>query len=98
MGCEMKNELKIGDKVEIVKYGSLMWSRADMALPVVSREPEITWYDLRSDLVGKIGTITEIKEPQPGYVRYAMADMSPDKTAWYGAEQLKLVKKGENHE
>lgn len=76
--------LKIGDQVEIVKYGSLIWSGLELTLKKIGDGV----YDMQPELVGQRGIITGAHLTQ-GKPTYALA--GPSKVAWYDDEQLKLI-------
>lgn len=94
---------KLGDKVRIIKYGSL-WkihkSEYEFMCNYFNEKPdysdvyltddEVLWLDMHKSLVGKEGIITKITEPQPGLLQYAIEGIS-EKTAWYNHTQLELV-------
>ena len=58
--------MNVGDKVRIVNYGHLIWSRDGMELPIhsTSNDGKIKWYDIRPDLVGEETVIIDITETQ----------------------------------
>ncbi len=96
----MIKDIQIGDKVEIVKYGSLMWENTDVqtyfsackSFKEYSRNGSIIWFDTNPELIGKHGVVVGIS-PTGGY----KLDGIPKKTAWYDEKQLKIIQKGVNH-
>lgn len=96
------NELKFktGDKVKIVKYGSLLWIHKDSEdlkyytdYPVLQIKDNIVTMDMKSEYIGKIG-IVEKGEIVQGREQYALQPINKEdniKHAWYDAEQLELV-------
>ena len=93
--------MKIGDRVEIVKYGCLGWVHKEMWKEmrafdnqVKSRPGHIlvntkeAWaYDMCHEIVGQTGVIDGIEEIQ-GKKQYSLD--GPAKVAWYDEEQLQL--------
>ena len=94
---------KIGDKVRIIKYGSL-WkihkSEYEFMCKYFNETPDysdiyiedesIIWKDTNKNLIGKEGVIRKVSESQPGFLQYAL-DGIPEKTAWYNHTQLELI-------
>ena len=92
-------ELKVGDRVEIVNYGSQHWANKlamdpvfiegiKDSFPVLKENDNIIIYDISSDLVGCKGTITNVSHTQ-GVAQYALdLDGRLRKTAWYDRGQL----------
>lgn len=93
--------IKVGDKVKIVKYGSLMWihteewarmRKHDPSLPdeprnLISKGGTFFTIDKAPQLVGTEDMVKEIK-PNDGNMRtrYAL-----EKTAWFCREQLQKI-------
>lgn len=77
---------KVGDKVEIVKYGHLIWeskqSEYPMNFPMIFEDDNVRWLDIRPDLVGKAGIVNDELDGQ-----YSVYDIG----AWFSEEQLKLI-------
>lgn len=87
-----QSKYKVGDKVEIVNYGHIIWQskhsgEAKMDLKLHSEDKDIWFFDSNPELIGKVGIIT--KKTQRG--AYSI-DGIPGKSAWYGEDQLKLIK------
>ena len=72
-------KFNIGDKVRIVDYGHLVWTRAN--------DGEVKWIDISPEIVGNTGVINE-RSNTGGY----SLDVDDFKSAWYSHEQLELVK------
>ena len=96
----MNTEAKfsIGDKVKIVNYGHLLWSKKNneyqTGMPLFREDGDVNWHDASSHLIGKVGVISEVTETQ-GKHQYAIEGV-PEKTAWYSNEQLELVQSNTN--
>tara|TARA_R110000796_G_scaffold59371_1_gene136821 strand:+ start:24918 stop:25145 length:228 start_codon:yes stop_codon:yes gene_type:complete len=69
-------KFKVGDKVEVIKYGHAIWSAADDVI------------DIDPQLVGQQGVVVEAEICQ-NLKHYALDGLS--KYAWYDEQQLKLV-------
>lgn len=82
---ERKTKFKVGDKVEIIKYGHLVW---------VQERGVAGEKDLLPELIGKQGIIIKANAIDyssfKGRDQYSI-DGIPAKIAWYDNEQLKLV-------
>lgn len=76
------NLFNIGDKVEVVNYGS-------MAYVIACSGVDGYWYDYMPWLIGKTGVVYSVKECQGCWI-YGV-DGIPEKCAWYDEEQLKLI-------
>lgn len=72
---------KKGDRVEIIKYGHLMWEH---------KNGKRIFKDLLPELVGQIGIVSKISVNQ-GIVEYSL-DGILGKSSWYSQKQLKLIK------
>lgn len=83
----MKEEPKfgIGDKVKIVKYGSLYHAHKDGKLVVGDWAPQI---------VGKTGIVSEV-DTEVGKPMYAIHGIE-EKIAWYNEDQMEMVKRNPN--
>lgn len=68
--------MKIGDKVEVIKYGALAWEITDGA---------IKWIDTLPSIVGKQGVI--VQESNGDFAVHGIKG----KYAWYNREQLKKL-------
>ena len=84
--------MKIGDKVKVVDFGHLMWSRKPMSFKVYAKDPDsnVVWYDCSPEIVGKEGVIKDVKTTQ-GQTNYALSGIT-EKSAWYSENQLELIK------
>ncbi len=87
----MSRELKIGDTVEVVKYGHLTWSTVSLyeGINIYSADNGVYWYDLATYLIGKQGVVSEVSEAS-GVKMYSVNGI-PGKKAWYDSNQLKLI-------
>ena len=99
----MENKFKIGDKLRIINYGSLIWQNKtnqdaerkfheDNGFPykelkVLSDDGKTQWLDLHPELVGKEGIVDKISDSGD----YALTGLS--KHAWYSENQLELISK-----
>lgn len=83
-----------GDKVKIIKYGSIIWINKKSPKPnnaVIIYENEDFWHiDIMPEIVGQIGIVTDVVNRQ-NKVTYAIN--GPNKHAWYHEEQLELITK-----
>lgn len=69
----------IGDRVQITKYGHIIWSQKDGAV------------DMAPELVGQTGIVSNISGPllySDGSNRWSYALEGPNKHAWYQEDQL----------
>lgn len=92
----MDREFKVGDKVEIIKYGSIHWQNMEVDPRPIPKKFKIlenrlkikpfVWFDILPEIVGKQGVISKVSETG-GYA----IDGIPLKYAWYDKEQLKLI-------
>ena len=83
----------IGDKVRIVKYGSLLWENVTMPQPEGKRHiykdrNPIRWFDINPELVGKEAVVQEVHNTQ-GRPKYVLSGLT--KVAWYDHEQLEAT-------
>ena len=96
----MKSKFVIGDKVEIINYGHLIWSskksEIEIGLPVIHEGKYTIWYDMNNDIVGKIGVVDDVTETQ-GNIQYSLKGI-PQKSAWYNEDQLKIVSANVNRD
>ena len=90
MDKPIKSKFKVGDKVVIVKYRHPVWVNRDagdkLSWPVIREDDNIIWYDMISDIVGKVGVVIFVRESQ-GQILYSVNGI-PQKTSWYKEEQL----------
>jgi hypothetical protein len=86
-----KAKFNVGDKVEVIKYGHLYWSREEeQSKPIaIDEKTGIKIYDMAPELVGQKGIICEVSLTQGKY-HYAINGII-DKHAWYDEKQLKKV-------
>jgi hypothetical protein len=93
----MKGKFKIGDKIQIINYGSLLrvnkQTEPENTLykklyPIVEEDEKFFWCDLDSRLIGKTAIVKEVSTTQ-GIIQYALKGLN--KTAWYNEEQLELI-------
>lgn len=82
-----------GDRVRIIKYGSLFWENKTVGqpstnLPVVGETETVFFKDMNPELVGQIGIVEKFTITQ-GNVKYALQGLS--KHAWYDEGQLEIV-------
>ena len=95
MKMNKKPKFKVGDKVQIVKYGSLYYASTSekvclaQGLPVIFERDGFKAFDMRPELVGKVGTVDGHIETQ-GMHKYSVAGI-PGKHAWYSEGQLEKV-------
>lgn len=82
--------MNIGDRVEVIRYGSLMWSTEPMSFKLLGKDDTLFIYDWRPELVGRVGTITEKIESQ-GRNQYSVNLDEGGKLAWYNESQLKKL-------
>lgn len=91
----MEKDIRIGDMVEIINYGHLVWENKAAqdvitSFPLYKKCGDIVWYDINPKLIGKQGVIIAIG---------ATGEYTIDRIgSWYSEEQLKVIKKGVNHE
>jgi len=77
----MMTEFKVGDQVEIVNYGGLIYEKGD--------DGALHARDLLPYIIGQRGIIVKAKTTQ-NIDNYSI-DGIPSKTAWYQNDQLELV-------
>ncbi len=56
---------KVGDKVEIIKYGSIIWENKHSDDPklnfkVYAEDENFRYLDMNPELIGKVGIITKV--------------------------------------
>ena len=73
-------DFKIGDRVEIWNFGSLIWTKTLFGKPIVK--------DIMPELVGQKGVIDGETDIQ-GMKRYSV--QGPKKHAWYSENQLRKI-------
>jgi hypothetical protein len=76
-----KNKLKVGDKVRVINYGSLLWEN--------DKYGNLTTFDMSPELIGKEGVVSKVTKTQ-GVTEYAV-DGIPEKHAWYDRDQLERL-------
>lgn len=86
---EEQAKYKIGDKVEIINFGSLLFENKHSTDPklnfkVYAEDENFRYLDMNPELIGKIGIITKVSGGE-----YAINGI-PGKSAWYNELQLKL--------
>lgn len=88
-------QIEVGDKVRIIKYGSLAWIRDPKLYykiwPILRKDGDIMVCDTDPQLVGQIGIVDKITETQ-GHIQYALSGIK-GKCAWYDVKQIELVAK-----
>lgn len=77
-------KFNIGDKVEIINYGHIIWHMQD---------DKLVAHDMSPELIGQQGIITDAHQTQ-GKDTYAL--QGPNKAAWYDNGQLKLIQTNPN--
>ena len=86
-------KLKIGDHVEIVKYGHALMSHGKenllSAYPIIKEGNKYVMYDINPEMVGVKAVVKEISTTQ-GEDMYSLI-VPKGKVAWYHREQLKLI-------
>ena len=89
----MSTKFKIGDKVEIINYGSIIWESINSpnptSFPVLHKNDTTITKDMSPELLGRQGFIEDAKVTQ-GHDKYAIKGI-PGKYAWFDNQQLKLV-------
>ena len=96
-------KFNIGDKVEIINYGHIMWESKTTELehslskhfPILKEDDKFRWIDVEPKLVGQTGIVSKRTETQ-GQNNYALE--GPNKHAWYAEVQLKMINKNPNNE
>lgn len=81
---------KIGDQVQVIRYGHLYWSYEEAPGKQIGVDPEskVKIYDMSPELVGQKGIVTEVIKTQGKY-QYSLSGLS--KSSWYNEKQLKAV-------
>lgn len=90
------NKFNIGDKVKVIKYGSLMWISKKATIEMeafkdylaYSEDDKTKVIDMYPDLIGKEGIVDSFHESQGSY-QYSI--YGPWKHAWYNESQLELI-------
>jgi len=79
-------QYKIGDKVRVVNYGSLILHKVNGKFESIDLSPEI---------IGKEGVISKalVTQDVPSYA----IDGIPGKHAWYDEEQLEMINPNPNY-
>jgi len=85
---------KIGDRVKIVNYGSLIWCDKDFLLekssfPLIKEDGNIQFFDIAPSLVGQVGVVDSVKITQ-GIPSYSIDDIR-GKHAWYDEGQMEIA-------
>jgi hypothetical protein len=95
-----KSKFKVGDKVTIIKYGSLFWqNKEEIKLieknygkqstnNIIFEDENTIWKDMQPEIVGLSGIVVKAESTQ-NHFHYAI-DGIPGKYAWYNEDQLKL--------
>ena len=86
-------KFKIGDVVEIIGYGSLIWVPKSErpkfnALEIIQETETLLVIDISPNEVGEKGVVQKITVTQ-GRVEYSLAKSG--KQAWFNEGQLKLI-------
>lgn len=90
-------KFKVGDKVRVINYGSLIWQWGDTSEVehlIYKKEEDITWLDLDKSLIGQIGIISKADITQ-GIDKYSIEGIQ-GKIAWYDNGQLELLTEDDN--
>ena len=84
-------KFKVGDKVKIINYGSLLWAHKTFPLSFkeIRREGDTIIYDILPSIVGEKGIVVDAHKTQ-GNPTYAVHGV-PKKYAWYDENQLELT-------
>lgn len=86
--------MKVGDKVEIVNYGALMWQSKkeyDKVPKDFYLETDyVYWIDHMPHLLGKQGVITQVIKTWNSTYKYSLSGVK-GKSSWYNQEQLKFI-------
>jgi hypothetical protein len=84
--------MKIGDKVEIIKYGHILFTEDDLPFKKISGLRYKFTYDLLPQVVGKTGVIDAIDfyYIRPNEILYSVLGI-PEKHFWYNESQLKKL-------
>jgi len=85
---------KVGDTVEIVNYGHLIWENKNFPsimskLPTYREEGDLRFVDISSEIVGKRGVVSNIENTQ-GVPKYSMSGIK-EKSSWYREDQMLLI-------
>lgn len=89
--------MKVGDKVEVVKYGGSQWiSKSSDIEPynIIDEDDKFYHCDTRPDVIGSIGIIVTVsdEEGKNGGPKYALHILEGSGYyAWYDQKQLKLL-------
>ncbi len=96
---KLETKFKIGDKVEIVNYGHLIFYAGNSGIeydilsrtcPVVAILDNGTKaFDLNPKLIGEQGVIKEVDDSDETVTKYALDGLN--KASWYNDDQLQLV-------
>ena len=92
-------KFKLGDKVKVIKYGSLLWynklewklmlenklTTSDKPNNILGEDDNFWFCDMQPNLVGQIGIVSKVDNNQ-----YALEGIST-KSAWYFGQQLELL-------
>lgn len=87
----MKPKFKIGEEVEIVNYGHLIWVNKkdypEKNYPIIWEDEQIKQIDIQPELVGIKAVICNVINSQNN-PRYSI-DIDGKKISWFGENQLK---------
>ena len=95
---EIKPKFGIGDKVKIVKYGSLIWRTKEsneITKNIVFEDDTFNYIDMQPDLVGKEAIVTKAEVTQ-GRAKYSLKGVN--KVAWYDEQQLEMISRNPNND
>lgn len=81
-------EYKVGDHVEIINYGSIIYSKSNLLFKSIGVCGSLQIYDMSPELIGKQGIIDGSSTVQ-GRTTYSISGIN--KHAWYDKQQLKLI-------
>lgn len=92
----------MGDRVRVVKFGSLVFLRKSenpldcmfQDSPIIYDNGTTCWIDISPYLVGQEGIIDGLSDVQ-GIYKYSISGIK-QKHAWYTEEQLEIVKRNPN--
>ena len=94
-------KFKLGDRVEVVGYGSLMWENkhyhptSSTSFPVIGENEDFRFLDPLSGIVGKTGVVVE-RSVNDDRWSYSLKGI-PEKRSWYYEDQLKPKDDGNHH-
>lgn len=87
-------EFKVGDKVEIINYGTLFGVHVDLlyrfrSITLYETQGDIVYIDMDTGLIGQQGVVMQSEDTPEGVKRYAIA--GPSKYAWFFEDQMRLI-------